>query len=237
MVSLTLTLFSWFVSAWCCCCSVYTSWWTLCDPMGCSTPGFPVLHDLPEFAQTHVHWVRDAIQPSHPLIPFFSCSSDFPSIRVFSNESALCNRWPKYLSFGFSISSSNEYSGLISLQSKGLSRVFSNTTVQNHQFWYIHFPYCHFTSMNLISHISKIRGLCYRAIMRIRGIHFLSWLTYPHDTSPENVTGSSSHPLVHLLSHAHTHTTLCNEKIYTGLLGKKQTNKNEGYNHDSSLKI
>ena len=94
------------------------------------------------------------------------------SIRVFSSELALHIRWLEYWSF--SVSPTKEYSGLISLQSKGLSRVFSNTTVQNHQFWYIHFPYCHFTSMNLISHISKIRGLCYRAIMRIRGIHFLS---------------------------------------------------------------
>ena len=78
------------------CCSVTKSCLTLCDPMYCSTPGFPVLHQLPEFAQTHVHWVSDAIQPSHPLRPLLLLSPFFPSIRVFSNESALCIRWPKY---------------------------------------------------------------------------------------------------------------------------------------------
>ena len=89
---------------------------TLCNPMDCSTPGFPVHHQLPETTQTHVHHIGDAIQPSHPLpFPFsFSLPSIFPSIRVFSNESALCTRWPKYWSFKFSISPSSEYSGLIS---------------------------------------------------------------------------------------------------------------------------
>ena len=169
--------------------------------MGYSTPGFPILHDLPEFAQTHVHWVGDAIQPSHPLAPFFSCSSDFPSIKVFSNESALPNRWPKCLSFGFSISPSTEYSGLISLQSKGLSRVFSNTTVQNHQFWYIHFSYWHFTSMNLISHISKIRGLPYRVILRIHGIHLLSWLAYLHTIQAQKL--SLAHLPIHWCTCCH----------------------------------
>ena len=71
----------------------------LCDPMDCSTPGLPVHHQLPEFTQTHVHWVGDAIQPSHPLSSPFFLRSIFPSISVFSNESALCNRWPKYWSF------------------------------------------------------------------------------------------------------------------------------------------
>ena len=85
---------------------------TLCDPVNRSTPGLPVHHQLPEFAQTHVHRVGDAIRPSHPLssLP----PSIFPSIRVFSNESALRIRWPKYWSFSFSISPSNEHSGLIS---------------------------------------------------------------------------------------------------------------------------
>ena len=79
-------------------------------------PGFPVPHCLLEFAQTHVHLVSDAIQPSHPLPPLLLLPSVFPSIRVFSNESALCIRWPKYWSFSFSISPSNEYSGLISFR-------------------------------------------------------------------------------------------------------------------------
>ena len=110
--------------------------------MDCSIPGFPVHHQLPELAQTHICQVSDAIQPSHPLWPLLLLPSIFPNARVFSNESVLHIRWPKYWSFSFSISPSNEYSGLISyridrisLQSKGLSRVFSNTTVQNHQFF------------------------------------------------------------------------------------------------------
>ena len=89
---------------------------TLCDPMDYSMLGFPVLHQLPEFAQTHVHQVSDAIQPSHPLLSPSPLPSIFPSIRVFSNELALCIRWPKYWSFSFNISPSNEYSGLISFR-------------------------------------------------------------------------------------------------------------------------
>ena len=87
----------------------------------------------------------ESVMPSNHLIlchPLLLLPSIFPSIRVFSSESVLCIRWPKYWSFSFSISPSNEYSGLISLltgwislQSKGLSRVFSNTTVQKHQFF------------------------------------------------------------------------------------------------------
>ena len=82
--------------------------------MDYSTPGLPVYHQLPEFTQTHVHWVDDAIQPSHPLSS--PSPPTFSSIRVFSNESFLCIRWPKYWSFSFKISPSNEYSGLISFR-------------------------------------------------------------------------------------------------------------------------
>ena len=79
-------------------------------------PGLPVHHQLLELAQTHVHWVGDAIQPSH-LLSFLSLPAfNFPSIRVFSNESVLCIRWPKYWTFSFSISPSSEYSGLISFR-------------------------------------------------------------------------------------------------------------------------
>ena len=77
--------------------------------MNRSTPGLPVHHQLPESTQTHVYWVSNAIQPSHPLL----LHSIFPSIRVFSNESALRIRWPKYWSFSFTISPSNEHPGLI----------------------------------------------------------------------------------------------------------------------------
>ena len=89
---------------------------TLCDPMDCNTQGLPDQHQLPEFTQTRVCWVGDAIQPSHPLSSPSPHPSIFPSIRVFSNESVVHIRWPKYWSFSFSISPSNEYSGLISFR-------------------------------------------------------------------------------------------------------------------------
>ena len=87
---------------------------TLCNPMNCTTPGFPVHHQLTELTQTQVHRVHDAIQLSHPLSSPSLLPSIFPSIRVFSNEPVLCIRWPNYWSFSLSISPSNEYSGLIS---------------------------------------------------------------------------------------------------------------------------
>ena len=80
----------------------------LCKFMDCSTAGFPVHHQLPELAQTHVHQVSDAIQPPHPLSSPSSPAFNFPSIRVFSNASVLHIRWPKYWSFSFSISPSND---------------------------------------------------------------------------------------------------------------------------------
>ena len=96
--------------------SVTQSCLTLFDPMKRSTPGLPVHHQLPEFTQTHVHRVGDAIQPSHPLSSLLLLPSVSPSIRVFSNESALHIRWPKYWSLSFSISPSNEHPGLISFR-------------------------------------------------------------------------------------------------------------------------
>ena len=83
--------------------------------MDCNTPGFPVPHQHPELVQTYVHRVGDAIQSSHPLSLLLP-PSIFPSIRVFSNESSHHIRWPKYWSFSFSISPSNEYPGLISFR-------------------------------------------------------------------------------------------------------------------------
>ena len=88
----------------------------LCDPMNFSTPGLPIHHQLLEFTQTHVHQVSDAIQPSHPLSSPLLLPPIPPSIRVFSNESTLHMRWPKYWSFSFSISPSNEHPGLISFR-------------------------------------------------------------------------------------------------------------------------
>ena len=112
------TYILWRRGSWnrCCCCSVTKLCLTLCDPMNCSTPGFPVLYYLLEFAQTHFHWL---VMPSNHLILchlLLLLPSIFPSIRVFSNESALFIWWPKYWSFSFSISPSSEYSGLISFR-------------------------------------------------------------------------------------------------------------------------
>ena len=111
--------------------------------MNCSRPGLPVHHQLPEFTQTHVHWVSDVIQPSHPQsspsppAPNPSQHQSFPMSQLFTwsgqstGVSALASFLPKK-SQGWSPS---EWTGWISLQSKGLSRVFSNTTVQKHQFF------------------------------------------------------------------------------------------------------
>ena len=81
--------------------------------MNRNTPGLPVHHQLPASTQTHIHWFRDAIQPSHPLSPLSLRPPISPSIRVFSNESTLRMRWPKYWSFSFSIVPSKEHPGLI----------------------------------------------------------------------------------------------------------------------------
>ena len=131
-----------------CCCSVAQSCLAICNRMDCSTPGFPVIHHLQELAQTHVHWVGDAIQPSHSLSslnpPAFNLSQQRfferffqsllmsqllggQSIRASASESVL----PKNIQDCFPLG----LTGLISLQSKGLSRVFSNTTVQKYQFF------------------------------------------------------------------------------------------------------
>ena len=123
------------------CSSVAQSCLTLHIPKNCSTPGFPVYHQLQEFAQTHVHWVSDAIQPSHPLLfpspPAFNLSQDqglfyqcFASggQSIRASASVLPTNIQEWFPLGLT--------GLISLQSKGLSRVFSNTTVQKHEFFW-----------------------------------------------------------------------------------------------------
>ena len=96
--------------------SVTQSCPTLCDPVNHSTPGLPVHHQLPEFTQTPIHRVRDAIQPSHHLSSPSPPAPNPPNIRVFSNESTLCMRWPKYWSCSFSISPSKKHPGLISFR-------------------------------------------------------------------------------------------------------------------------
>ena len=96
--------------------SVAQSCPTLCDPLNHSMPGLPVHHQLPDFTQTHVHRVSDAIQPSHPLSsPSPPAPQTLPASE-FSNESTLCIRWPKYWSFSFSIILSKEIPGLISFR-------------------------------------------------------------------------------------------------------------------------
>ena len=123
--------------------SVPQSCLTLCDPMNCSMPGLPVHHQLPEFTQTHVCWVGDAIQPSHPLSSpsplafnlaqnqgLFKCqlfTSGGQSIVVSASASVLPMNIQDWFPLGLT--------SLICLQSKGLSRVFFNTTVQKHQFF------------------------------------------------------------------------------------------------------
>ena len=135
----------------------------LCDPMDCSTPGFPLHHQLPEFTQTHVHRVGDAINHLILCRPLLLLPSIFPSIGVFSKESVLRIRWPKYWNFSFSISPSNEYSGLISfridcfdllavqgtqessptpqfksINSLALSFLYSPTFISIHDYWKNH---------------------------------------------------------------------------------------------------
>ena len=103
----------------CWCCSVAKSCLTLWDPMDGAISGLPVLHHLPDFAQVHVHWVGDAIQPSYPLLQSSrSAFSHSQHQQFFPNEFTLHIRWPKYWSFSFSISPSNEYSGLVSFKTE-----------------------------------------------------------------------------------------------------------------------
>ena len=103
--------------------------------MNLSTPGLPVHHQLPEFTKTHIHRVSDAIQPSHPfLVPFLSPSPPAPippSIRVFSNESTLRMKWPKYWSFGFNIDPSNEHPGRISFRMNWLDLLAVQGTLKS----------------------------------------------------------------------------------------------------------
>ena len=99
--------------------------------MNCSTPGLPVHYQLPESTQTHIHRVGDAIQPSHLCHPLLLLPSIFPSIRVFSNESALRIRWPKYWSFSFNIRPSNEHPGLISFRIDWLDLLAVQGTLQS----------------------------------------------------------------------------------------------------------
>ena len=123
--------------------SVTQSWPSLCDPMDCSMPGLPVHHQLPKFTQIHVHWVGDAVQPSHPLSSPSPALQSFPASGSFQVSQFFASGGQRIgVSASTSVLPMNTqdwsplgWTGWISLQFRGLSRVFSNTTVQKHQFF------------------------------------------------------------------------------------------------------
>ena len=155
------SLVRWFLG---CCRSVARSCLTLCCTTDCSMPGFPVLHYLPEFAQSHILWVSDTIQPSHPWLspspPIFSLSQH----QSLSNKLVLHIRWPNYWILSFSISPSNEYSGLISFRIDWFDLLAVQGTLKS-------LLQHHDTKRSIFWHSGKNTGLC---------CHFLlqgsSWL-------------------------------------------------------------
>ena len=174
--------------------------------MDCRMPGFPIYHQVPELAQTHVHWIGDAIQASHLLSsPFPPAFKIFPSIKVFSNESVLCIRWPKYWSFSFSISPSSEYSGLISFRMDWLDLLAVQGTLksllQHHNskasiLWHLAFfiiqlshPYIttgKTVALTRWTFVSKVMSLLFNTLSRFviaflpRSKHlWISWLQSP----------------------------------------------------------
>ena len=136
---------------------------TLCDPMNCSTPGLPVHHQLPEFTQTHVHQVSDAIQPSHPLSSP-SPALNLSTIRVFSNESALRITGPKYLSFSFDISPTNEHPGFIPLRMDSLDLLAVQGMLKN-----------------VLQHHSS------KASILLHSAFFIVQLSHPYVTTGKNI--------------------------------------------------
>ena len=166
-------------------CSVAQSCLSLCDPMDYSMPGFPVLHGLLEFAQIHVHWVNDAIQPSHPLSSPSPPALNLSQHQGLSNELALCIRWPKYWNFSFSISPSNEYSGLISfridwLDLLAVQEIFKSL-LQHHSskasilwcsaFFMVQLPHLYMTTGKSIAltrwtFVSKVMSLLFKTLSR-----------------------------------------------------------------------
>jgi len=104
---------------------------TLCDPVGCSMPGFPVHHQLPKLTQTHVHRIDDTIQPSHPLLSPSPLTFSLSQHQYFSSESVFCIKCPECWSFRFSISPSNDYSGMISFRFDWLDVLAVQKTLQS----------------------------------------------------------------------------------------------------------
>ena len=145
-------------------CSVAQSCLTLCNPMDCSTPGLPVHHQLPEFTQTHAHWVGDAIQPSHPLSSPSPPAFNLSQHQVFSSESVLCIRWTKYWSFSISIGPSNEYSGLISSRMDWLDLLAVQRTLKR-----------------LLQHHSSKASILWRSVF------FMIKLSHPYMTTRKTI--------------------------------------------------
>ena len=144
--------------------SVAQSYLTVCNPMDCSTPGLPVHHQLPEFTQTHVHWVGDAIQPSHPL-----SSPSPPAFNLSQHQSlfkwvSYLHQWPKYWSFSFSISPSNEYSGLVSFRMDWLDLLAVQGTLKS-----------------LLQHHSS------KASILLRSAFFIVQLSHPYMTTRKTI--------------------------------------------------
>ena len=144
--------------------SVAQSCPTLCDSMNYSTPGLPVHHQLPEFTQTYVHRVGEAIQPSHPLSSPSPPAPNPSQHRVFPNESTLCMRWPKYWSFSFSIIPSKEHPGVISFRMDWLDLL----TVQG-------------TLKSLLQYHSS------KASVFLRSAFFIAPLSHPYMTTGKTI--------------------------------------------------
>ena len=158
----------------------------VCDPKNCSTPGLPVHHQLPELTQTHVHSIGDAIQPSHPLSSSSPPAFNLSRVRVFPKESVLLIRWPKYWSFSFSISPSNEDSGLISFRMdwldllavqgtlKGLLQHHSSkaSILQYSAFFIVQLPHPYMTTGKTIAltrqtFVGKVMSLFFNMLCRL----------------------------------------------------------------------
>ena len=161
------------------CCSVTKSCLTFCDPMDWSTPGFPVLHYPPEFAQTHVYWVDDAIQPSHPLSPSSPFAFNHSKHQGLFQWVGCLHQVAKVLELQLHHQSYQCWfplglTGLISMQSKGLSRVFSSSKIRSHQFLAVNLLYGPtLTSMHyyLKNHSFQYMDLCWQRDIFVFLIH------------------------------------------------------------------
>ena len=190
----------------------------LCNPTNFSTPGFSVLPYLPELAQTHVHWVSDSIQPSHPLLPLLLLPSIFPSIRVFFNKLALHSRWPKYWSFSFRICPSNKYSRFISFRIDWFDLLSVQGTLksllQHHKLkasilWLLAF------FMVQLSHPNVTAGKSIALTtwkLKLVGLNFTKHgeITLPRSCIIFKLLPQGIKFLFNILPHSHQHLILCN---------------------------